>query len=66
MSRKQSSETGGQQLVLRRYGVALVLAALGGALLWRAFGGGGPLFYFLSAVFIGMAYAAASGARKGK
>lgn len=65
MSRKRDEKTNGrQQLVVRRYGVAAALAVVGAVLLWRAFEGGGPLFYFLSAVFLGMAYAAATGANK--
>ncbi len=65
MSRKRDANTNGQrQPLVRRYGVAAALAAIGAVLLWRAFQGGGPLFYFLSAVFLGMAYAAATGANK--
>lgn len=39
--------------------VIFLLIALGGGsyLLWRALQGGGPLFYFLSAVAFGMAIA---------
>ncbi len=44
--------------------VATLLAAIGGVLLWRALLGGGPLFYFLSAVFIGMGYAALQATRQ--
>lgn len=66
MSRAKQLERDRQrQVKIRRYLVAAALAAVGGVLLWRAFGGGGPLYYFGSAVFIGMAYAAASGARQG-
>ncbi len=36
----------------------VVLVATGVVLLLRAFDGGGPLFYFLAAVFIGMGIAA--------
>ncbi|MBX3142557.1 MAG: hypothetical protein KF813_02285 [Trueperaceae bacterium] len=63
MSRGREIKGSGAESKMRRYGVAAVLAVIGGVLLWRAFQGGGPLFYFFSAVFIGMAYAAASGAK---
>lgn len=36
----------------------LLFAGVGVYLLTRALAGGGPLYYFLSAVFLGMAYAA--------
>jgi|GEM_PF-1405003 hypothetical protein len=36
----------------------LVLAAVAALLLYRALMGGGPAYYFMSAVLFGMAYAA--------
>lgn len=65
MSRAEQPQRDRQrQEKTRRYLVAAALAVVGGVLLRQAFEGGGPLYYFGSAVFIGMAYAAASGANK--
>lgn len=39
--------------------IFMIVALLaGGYLFWRAMSGGGPLFYFLSAVALGMAFSA--------
>ena len=48
--------------------IVLLLAFAGAAvfLFLRATAGGGPIYYFLSAVFIGMAIAAAQRGRDGK
>ncbi len=43
---------------LSRILLVVVLAAVGGLLLYRATIGGGPIMYFLAAVFLGMAFAA--------
>ncbi len=47
----------------------ILLLLFGGAgvfLLTRALAGGGPLYYFLSAVFLGMAYASTQRGTGGK
>lgn len=49
---------------LSRIVLVVVLAAVGGLLLYRAAMGGGPLMYFLSAVFLGMAFAALQSGRR--
>lgn len=41
--------------------LVIALGVAGGVLLWRAVSGGGPLYYFVSAVCFGMAIAAVQG-----
>lgn len=44
----------------------LLFLGVGAYLLWRALQGGGPLFYFFSALSFGMAIGAMQGLNRGK
>jgi len=46
--------------------LVVVFVLIGAYLLWRALGGGGPLFYFLSALAFGMAIGAWQGVDRGR
>ncbi|HET9026674.1 MAG TPA: hypothetical protein VFN07_04015 [Trueperaceae bacterium] len=44
----------------------VVFLAIGAYLLWRALQGGGPVYYFLSAVAFGMAIGVMQGINRGR
>ncbi len=46
--------------------MVLVFLAIGAYLLWRALQGGGPLFFFLSAISFGLAIGAMQGLNRGR
>jgi len=46
--------------------LVVVFVLIGAYLLWRALEGGGPLFYFLSALAFGMAIGAWQGVDRGR